>query len=210
MKRYSGGRSEMATSLHNERLETVVHALLETNSETVLDLGCGPGELMARLAADRRFKKIAGIDTSLEALAAARRLLAEEYRVWDDNRLSLHHASFTSFIEDLSGFDAAVLLETIEHIDPHRLSTVEQTVFAAYRPKTVLVTTPNREYNILHGIPDGIFRHRDHRFEWTRNKFRGWAEGVAGRQGYRTVFDDIGEVDPSLGSSTQMATFFRI
>jgi len=200
----------MVTSLHNERLETVIHALLESNSESVLDLGCGPGELMARLAAERRFTRIAGIDTSLEALAAARRLLAVEEIDQGGTRLSLHHASFTTFIEELADFDAAVMVETIEHIDPHRLSAVEQTVFAGYRPRTVLVTTPNREYNVIHGVPDGVFRHRDHRFEWTRRKFREWAEGVASRHGYRTVFKDIGAVDPALGSSTQMATFSRI
>ena len=200
----------MVTSLHNERLETVIHTLLESNSESVLDLGCGPGELMARLAAERRFTRIAGIDTSLEALAAARRLLAAEENDQGDMRLSLHHASFTTFIEELTGFDAAVMVETIEHVDPHRLSAVERTVFAGYRPRTVLVTTPNREYNVIHGVPDGVFRHRDHRFEWNRRKFREWAEGVARRHGYRTVFNDIGAVDPALGSSTQMATFSRI
>lgn len=200
----------MITSLHNERLEAVVRALLESHSESVLDLGCGPGELLARLAGEKQFKKMVGIDTSLEALAAARQLLALEGDDGKEKRLLLYHASFMSFIEDFAGLDAAVMLETIEHVEPHRLSAVEQAVFAGYRPGTVLVTTPNREYNVLHGIPDGVFRHRDHRFEWTRTKFRGWAEGVAGRHGYRTAFDDIGEVDPALGSSTQMATFSRV
>jgi hypothetical protein len=89
------------------------------------------------------------------------------------------------------------------------LSAVEQAVFAGYRPKTVLVTTPNREYNVLHGMPEGAMRHRDHRFEWSRGKFRTWSEGVARRNGYRVVFEDIGAVDPLLGGSTQMATFSR-
>jgi small RNA 2'-O-methyltransferase len=198
------------TSLHEERLERVVRALLESGSESVLDLGCGPGELLARLARERQFKKIVGIDTSLEALAAARHLLAMEEHDSNGERLFLFHASFTSFVEDLAGFDAAVMVETIEHIEPHRLSAVEQVVFAGYRPRTVLVTTPNSEYNPLHGIPEGAFRHRDHRFEWTRTKFRGWAEGVAKRHGYQVVFEDIGTVDPSLGSSTQMAIFSRV
>jgi small RNA 2'-O-methyltransferase len=112
--------------------------------------------------------------------------------------------------DDLASFDAAVLVETIEHIDPQRLTAVERAVFGGYCPGLVLITTPNREYNVLHGLPEGALRHRDHRFEWTRAKFRSWSEGVAKRHGYRVVFDDIGPVDAELGSSTQMATFSRI
>jgi small RNA 2'-O-methyltransferase len=194
----------MATSLHEERLEKVVRTLLESRAESVLDLGCGGGELLARLLREGQFRKIVGIDTCLDALAEARHLLAT-----GDQRLFLYHASFTSFMEELAGIDAAVMVETIEHVDPQRLSAVEKAVFAGYRPRTVLVTTPNREYNPLHGVPDGAFRHRDHRFEWTRAKFRGWADGVARRHGYQVVFDDIGPVDPELGSSTQMAIFSR-
>jgi hypothetical protein len=145
----------------------------------------------------------------MEALAAARQLLALEVHGRQDERLSLYQASFTSTVEDFIGFDAAVMVETIEHVDPHRLSAVEQAVFKGYHPKTVLVTTPNHEYNVLHGMPQGAFRHRDHRFEWTRAKFRGWADGVARRNGYLTVFEDLGPVDPVLGSSTQMAIFSR-
>jgi small RNA 2'-O-methyltransferase len=199
----------MVTELHDERLETVVQALLKSRSESVLDLGCGPGELLVRLAVEGQFKRIVGMDTSLEALADARHLLGIGEYDNGNSRLSLYHASFTSYVEDFAGFDAAVLVETIEHVDPNRLSSVEQAVFAGYHPQTVVVTTPNREYNVLHGLAEGVFRHRDHRFEWTRLKFRGWADGVANRHGYRVVFDDIGEVDPALGSSTQMATFSR-
>lgn len=203
-------RAEMVTSLHNERLEKVVRTLLASHAESVLDLGCGPGKLLARLASEQRFKKIVGIDISLDALAAARQLLASEAHAPNDKRITLYQASFTSFVEELTGFDAAVMLETIEHVDPQRLSAVEQAVFAGYCPRTVLVTTPNRDYNVLHGLPEGARRHRDHRFEWCRSKFRTWSEGVARRHGYRVVFDDIGAVYRTLGGSTQMATFVRL
>jgi len=199
----------MVTSRHRERLEKVVHALRVSGSKSVLDLGCGPGELMSLLAAENRFTKIAGVDTSLEVLAEAGRRLASEERYRRKVHLSLHHASFTVLLGELTDFDAVVMVETIEHVEPRRLSAVERTVFAGYRPKTVLITTPNREYNVLHGVPEGGFRHRDHRFEWPRGKFRKWSAGVAKRHGYRITFDDIGDVDPELGSSTQMATFSR-
>ncbi len=205
LNRPADRRAEALTSLHEERLDAVVRTLLQSQAESVLDLGCGPGELLVRLAGEKQFRKLAGIDASLEALEAARRLLAAE----EPGRVTLCHASFTTVIDALTGFDAAALVETIEHVDPQRLSVVEQAVFAGYRPKTVLITTPNREYNVLHGIPEGALRHPDHRFEWTRGKFATWCEGVARRNGYRVVCSDIGAVDPELGSSSQMATFSR-
>jgi len=204
MRIYPDRPSEMITDLHTERLDRVIRALLESGAKSVLDLGCGPGELLMRLAKENQFKKIVGIDSSREALAEARFILSRQ----EQNRhVSLYHGSFTSYSDDMTGFDAAVMVETIEHVEPKRLSAVEKTVFADCRPKTVIVTTPNQEYNLRHGVPAGRFRHPDHRFEWTRIKFRNWAEGVAGRNGYATRFDDIGEVDPALGSSTQMAIF---
>lgn len=183
-------------------------ALLKSGAESVLDLGCGPGLLLARLAEEKRFKKIVGIDQSQQALTQARCLLSLPEFSPEGSRLSLYQASFTSFMEEvMTGFDAAVMVETIEHVAPDRLSSLEQAVFSSLKPKTVIVTTPNREYNIVHGILEGRFRHPDHCFEWTRAKFRSWARGVAKRNGYQTKFDDIGAFDSRHGSSTQMAIF---
>ena len=201
--------SESASDLHELRLETVLRTLLETGAASVLDLGCGPGELLSRLVAEEQFKKIVGIDTSQEALTAARDLLGLKAGDSKEQRLLLYQASFTSVVEELVGFDAAVMVETIEHVEPNRLSAVEQAVVAGYRPKTVLVTTPNREYNVLHGLPKGALRHPGHRFEWTRTKFSTWAMGIAQRNGYRVTFEGIGPADPVLGCSTQMAKFDR-
>jgi len=198
----------MATSLHEERLNTATRHLVASGAQSVLDLGCGPGELLACLVPCPQFRRIVGIDISLESLAAARLLLGLGHDM-DDGRVCLLQASFAQADDRLTGFDAALLMETIEHIDPGRLSAVERAVFACYRPKTVLVTTPNQEYNVLHGMRPGILRHPDHRFEWTRAKFRNWAFGVSKRNGYSVVFGDIGESDPILGSSTQMAGFSR-
>jgi len=208
-KRDLDWQPELITHLHEERLDTVVRALLASHSESVLDLGCGSGQLLVRLAAEKQFRKIVGIDQSQGALAEARALLSLPQNAHDENRLSLYQASFTSSFEDMAEFDAAVMVETIEHVAPRLLSAVEQAVFGGLRPKTVIITTPNREYNVLHGLADGVFRHPEHRFEWTRAKFRSWAEGVAGRNGYEVEFEDIGERHPHHGSSTQMATFSR-
>jgi 3' terminal RNA ribose 2'-O-methyltransferase Hen1 len=194
------------TSLHEERLDTVRRHLIANGAQSVLDLGCGPGELIARLLPEPQFKRIVGIDISMDALAAARALLGLGPEM-ECGRVRLLHASFAQDDERLAGFDAATLVETIEHIDPGRLSAVEQAVFGCYRPRIVIVTTPNADYNILHGIRPGRFRHSDHRFEWGRARFRQWAMGVAQRNTYAVIFIDIGEPDPELGSSTQMAVF---
>jgi small RNA 2'-O-methyltransferase len=198
----------MVTDLHIERLETVVRQLRLSGARSVLDLGCGPGELLLRLAREPRFQRLVGIDISPDALAIARRRLGLGYA--DDPRITLLQASFAQADERLTGFDAAVLLETVEHINPHRLSAVESAVLSHYRPRIIIITTPNQEYNVLHGLPHGVFRHPDHRFEWSRARFRAWARGIARRNDYTVTFGNIGEIHPLLGSSTQMATFSRL
>lgn len=194
--------------LHEQRLDTVSLELLQCGARNVLDLGCGGGALLLRLAREAQFDRIVGIDISPDALRDARTLLQAEPGA-RAGRVDLVEASFAVPDPRFAGFDAAAMVETLEHIDAHRLSSVERAVFGSYRPATVVVTTPNSEYNPIHGTPAGSFRHPDHRFEWTRAKFRAWARGVAGRNGYRAAFGDIGEADVELGSSTQMAVFSR-
>ena len=200
----------MVTLLHKERLDAVVDALRASGAKSVLDLGCGPGELLLLLAEYQQFHRLVGIDTSLEVLQEARTQLSHHRYPPDGKRLALYQGSFTECINDLHGFDAVVLIETIEHIAPGRLSLVERAVFAGYAPATVVITTPNSEYNPLHGMAPGQFRHPDHQFEWDRQKFHHWAQGVAGRNGYHVSFTDIGEVDLGLGGSSQMAIFRRV
>ncbi|HEV2471707.1 MAG TPA: hypothetical protein VGS41_03520, partial [Chthonomonadales bacterium] len=110
----------------------------------------------------------------------------------------------------LEGYDAATVVEVIEHLDSPRLAAFERSVFEFARPGTVVVTTPNEEYNVrFESLPTGTFRHKDHRFEWTREEFQNWAGTVAGRYGYDVVFLPVGTDDPALGGPTQMAVFSR-
>lgn len=200
------GREEDAPSgLHEERLKAVQQALLSSGARTVLDLGCGSGPLMIRLVRSGRFEKVVGVDTSTRSLQLLERKL-EGVRS-ERCHVTLVHASFLDRNIDLAGFEAAIMVETIEHIAPDKLSAVENAVFARYRPQTVIITTPNSEYNDSLGVPKYRFRHRDHRFEWKRQKFRSWAERVAARNRYEVLFKDIGMSHPALGSATQMAQF---
>jgi small RNA 2'-O-methyltransferase len=196
------------TELHNLRHAVVVETLLATGATRVLDLGCGDGTLIAALAADTRFTRLTGVDSCTDALAAAKFRLYEEGGL-SRERVRLFQSSFDVPAPWLEAHDAVVMVDTIEHVDPRRLSSLEHAQFAMHRPRSIVVTTPNREYNRIYGLPDSAFRHPGHRFEWTRAKFRAWASGAGERNGYAVTFRGIGEPDLVCGCPTQMAVFTR-
>ena len=161
------------------------------------------------LGRDKFTARALGIDIDARALADARAALGLNW-LQPAPRLSVRLGAFEEVDAELTGFDAAVMLETIEHIPLGHLPRVERAVFAAMHPHLLLVTTPNQEYNVLHGMAAGRKRHPGHHFEWTRAQFQQWANGVAQRQGYSVSFSDLGPPDPVRGSSTQMARFLSL
>jgi SAM-dependent methyltransferase len=198
--------------LGDQRLEAVARALLDARARTVLDLGCGPGRLLARLAGETSITRLVGVDGSDLALEHARRRLRLDRARSGDGpaRIELLEGLLTYRDPRLAGFDAAAVVEVVEHIDPERLGAFARALFGEARPGTIVLTTPNREYNVLFPfLAAGTLRHKDHRFEWTRAEFRAWAEPVAGRHGYEVAFSGIGTEDPVHGAPTQMAVFTR-
>ena len=200
---------EKPLSLNEQRMAAVLGALRASGAASVLDLGCGEGRLLAMLHAERSFARILGMDVSPATLGiAARRLHYDRFTEAQRARLGLVQGSLLYRDGRLEGFDAAALVEVIEHLDPPRLRAAERVVFEFARPKTVVVTTPNRDYNPKwESLPAGKFRHRDHRFEWSRAEFQAWAGAVAARCGYRARFLPIGPEDAALGAPTQMGIF---
>ncbi|WP_320777950.1 3' terminal RNA ribose 2'-O-methyltransferase Hen1 [Streptomyces sp. CRN 30] len=200
---------EKPTPLAVQRREAILGALREAGAGRVLDLGCGQGQLVRALLKEPRFTEIVGVDVSVRALTvAARRLRIERMGERQSSRVSLFQGSLTYTDSRLKGYDAAVLSEVIEHLDEERLPALEYAVFGSARPRTVLVTTPNVEYNVRwETLPAGHVRHGDHRFEWTREEFRAWAEAVATRHGYAVELRPVGPDDPEVGPPTQMAVF---
>ncbi|MER6344766.1 3' terminal RNA ribose 2'-O-methyltransferase Hen1 [Streptomyces sp. NPDC001595] len=200
---------EKPTPLAVQRREAIVAALTESGAARVLDLGCGQGQLVQALLKDPRFTEIVGVDVSMRALTiASRRLKLDRMGERQASRVTLLQGSLTYTDSRLKGYDAAVLSEVIEHLDLPRLPALEYAVFGAARPRTVLVTTPNVEYNVRwESLPAGHVRHGDHRFEWTRAEFRAWAEAVAARHGYTVGFRPVGPDDPEVGPPTQLAVF---
>ncbi|WP_211123255.1 3' terminal RNA ribose 2'-O-methyltransferase Hen1 [Streptomyces yatensis] len=225
------GSGQRPVPLAVRRREAILDALRGAGAARVLDLGCGQGQLLGALLKETRFTEIVGVDVSMRALnEAARRLRLD--RPGPDRpgldrpgldrpgldtgsagrqssaRLKLTQGALTYTDSRLAGYDAAVLSEVIEHVDPPRLPALEHAVFGAARPKAVVVTTPNVEYNVRwETLPAGRMRHGDHRFEWTREEFRAWAEQVAERHGYAVEFRPVGPEDPEVGPPTQLALF---
>jgi 3' terminal RNA ribose 2'-O-methyltransferase Hen1 len=201
--------AERRAPLHQQRHEAVRRVLTELGATSVIDLGCGPGQFLERLIRDGSFARVAGSDVDTRSLQyAARRLRLEEMGERQAERVELFQGALTYEDDRYAGFDAAVLMEVIEHVDPGRLEALERVVFGAARPGAVVVTTPNVEYNVLYPHLVGK-RHPDHRFEWTRAEFGQWSERVAGTHGYRVELRGIGEADETHGAPTQLAVFVR-
>jgi 3' terminal RNA ribose 2'-O-methyltransferase Hen1 len=197
------------TPLAVQRRDAIIAALGASGAARVLDLGCGQGQLVQALLKDPRFTEIVGVDVSMRALTiASRRLKLDRMGERQASRVRLFQGSLAYTDKRLKGYDAAVLSEVIEHLDLPRLPALEYAVFGSARPRTVLVTTPNVEYNVRwESLPAGHVRHGDHRFEWTREEFRTWAHTVAERHGYGVEFVAVGPDDPEVGPPTQMAVF---
>lgn len=201
---------ERPVRLHQLRLETVTSTLRELGVSSVLDLGCGEGRLLKMLIREKWATRITGADVSVRALEIAqRRLKLDRLPAPVRERIELIHASALYADERFSGHDAIAAVEVIEHLDPPRLGSFEEVVFARARPRHIVVTTPNAEYNVLFdGMAPGALRHPDHRFEWTRAQFSEWCEGL-GRFGYSHEVRPLGERAPDVGAPSQMGVFTR-
>ena len=196
----------MSTWWHQERLAAVLEAVTQAQAGRVLDLGCGSGDLMLPLLDLPGITQIVGLDLDGPALARCRDRLARHPK---GHKAEARQASMTVAHPGLAGFDCACLVETIEHLPLTALPALEQAVFGVMRPRAVIVTTPNAEFNDLLGVPRTRLRRPDHHFEWTRAQFRDWSQCVADRGGYGVTLHDIAGAHPDLGGASQMAMFER-
>ncbi len=200
---------ERGLSLNEARMQAVAQVLAEAGATTVIDLGCGEGRLLRTLIRDKRYHKLAGVDVSPRVLdVAASRLRLSDMTEKQRERIALFQGALTYRDKRFSGYDAATLIEVIEHLEAERLPALARVVFGFARPRIVVVTTPNVEYNRkFSGLGQGQLRHSDHRFEWTRAEFASWADAVGREHGYSVRLSGIGELDDALGPPTQLALF---
>jgi 3' terminal RNA ribose 2'-O-methyltransferase Hen1 len=202
---------ERPIRLNDLRQAAVMTWLKESGAKTVLDLGCGEGRLLNTLMRERQFTKVVGADASTRALQyASERLRLDEMPPSQRERIDLWQTAVTYRDRRFENFDAITLVEVVEHLDEDRLGALVRSVFEFARARTVIVTTPNREYNALFpGLEGGKFRHDDHRFEWTRDEFKTWCQTTAQGRGYEFRLDAIGVADAALGAPTQAGVFTR-
>ena len=195
--------------LHDIRLKLVAEKLKQSGAASVIDLGCGDGKLLRLLLKEKQFTRIAGTDVSYSELEKSQdKLHWNEMPERQRERLSLFQSSLTYRDKRFSGFDAAAVVEVIEHLDPNRLPALEKSLFTYAKPQTIVLTTPNREYNVRYeNLSAGKVRHSDHRFEWTRSEFEAWAERVARENNYTVAFFPVGEEEKNIGAPSQMAVF---
>ena len=200
---------EQPLSLNDQRHGAVLATLRSSGARKVIDLGCGEGKLLRELLHDKQFDEIVGMDVSIRSLEIAqKRLKLDQLPERQAKRIKLIHGSLIYRDRRLEGFDAAAVVEVIEHLDPPRLAAFERVLFEFARPQMVVLTTPNQEYNVMwETLPAGQFRHADHRFEWTRQEFQDWSNRVAERCGYSVRFLPVGPEDEAVGSPTQMGVF---
>ncbi len=202
---------EQKINLNQQRLDSIADTLNELDVKTIIDLGCGEGKLIKRLIEEKKYTKITGVDVAHSELCRAeKKLKFKDMHHESKQKVNLLQSSLMYRDKRFENYDAATLIEVIEHVELSRLDMLEKSVFQYAQPKYVIVTTPNVEYNTkFEALPSNTFRHKDHRFEWTREEFQSWANHIGKKFGYFATFKDIGTIDEKVGSPTQMAIFTK-
>ena len=198
-------------SLKLERISAVLSALVNSGARSVVDIGCGDGKLLKEIVALKQFESIIGLDTSSKQLIKAERRLGLNRSPSGNERVKLIQGSITERDQQIANFDAATVIEVIEHLSQSSLLSFEEAIFTFAKIRTVIVTTPNYEYNrMFDKLLGGKYRNKDHKFEFTTKQFRDWALNRAKLSGYRVNFTSIGPPNTNGTAPTQMAVFERI
>jgi 3' terminal RNA ribose 2'-O-methyltransferase Hen1 len=197
-------------SLAGQRVRVAADLIRAVAPRSVIDFGCGEGWLLAELAMDPGIERLTGVDFNERSLQGARQRLRRSLGPDQRTRATLLAGLVTWRDPRFKGHDTAAALEVVEHLEPPQLRAFIQMALSHTQPKRMILTTPNADYNRVWGLHlPKQRRHPDHRFEWSRQEFAAWAEGVAARHGYSCSLHPVGPTDLRLGAPTQLAVFDR-
>lgn len=143
------------SDLHRKRIEFVLDYIEIVEARRVLDLGCGEGDLLLALASMQQLEQVIGMDVSQHRLGICRAALSS-ISPSPSAAIELVPGSYADSHVAFSDVDVAVMLESFEHYCPRRLSRIEKTILAGYRPKRLLISTPNKGYDLEQGLSLGI------------------------------------------------------
>ncbi|XP_029975375.1 small RNA 2'-O-methyltransferase [Salarias fasciatus] len=211
-------RKIFTPSLQDQRHQFVFDHVRQNKPRKVADLGCSGGSLLRRLRFLPDISLLVGVDVQGELLTSMKyelRPLPSDYlqpRV-NQLRVELFQGSVTQKDSRLRGFDLVTSIELIEHLTLDDVERFSSSLFGYMSPQVAIVSTPNSEYNpLLPGLAG--FRHKDHKFEWTRAEFRSWALKVCCDYGYEVEFTGVGRAPPGqqdqVGFCSQIAVFRRL
>ena len=157
----TGGDVHGGTSLGELRLQKLVDLVNEFQPASLADIGCGEGKLLRRLLAGSAplLRRMVGVDVDSRALGCgARKLAATRVSHVDGAQgsaiavrllLSRREAAFADLDPaQLGPVDVMTLVEVVEHLDPPELRELGAALLGRCAPRVLLVTTPNKEYNL--------------------------------------------------------------
>jgi len=185
--------------------------------ERMADFGCAEGGFVTRLKKLPYLTTLYAVDISDSSLDECQERAAPI--PWDiifgrfvSLELSVVKADITKNDPLFQNLDAITCIELIEHLPAEQLKCFPATVFGFFKPRIVIISTPNREFNVLFPtLKDGRFRHWDHKFEWTRDQFQPWCHDICKSYGYTVEFSGVGQTSDQtthhVGFCTQIAIF---
>ncbi|KAK4795886.1 hypothetical protein SAY86_028212 [Trapa natans] len=215
--------------LSKQRVEYAVGRIRQSDATSLVDFGCGSGSLLESLLDYATgLEKIVGVDISVKSLIRAAKVLHSKLSKDSSTIKSavLYDGSIIELDSRLCGFDMGTCLEVIEHMQEEQAHLFGDIVLGSFRPKTLIVSTPNYEYNVIlrgssapnqeedadeksqAGGQSFKFRNHDHKFEWTRRQFESWASKLATKHNYMVEFSGVGgshDIEP--GFASQIAVF---
>ncbi|KAL6184117.1 hypothetical protein ACLB2K_045521 [Fragaria x ananassa] len=136
----------------------LLQSIRESCATTLVDFGCGSGSLLdSLLNYPTSLEKISGVDLSQKSLTSAAKILNSKLNSTSDVVISstclksaiLYDGSVTDSDSRLCGFDIGTCLEVIEHMEEDQAYLFGNVAPSYFRPKILIVSTPNHEYNVI-------------------------------------------------------------